>query len=51
MCEPPDRGRIVKRSIPTLIIDKYKVDEEEKGRKRGAESDGVGACKSLSWVS
>lgn len=23
LCEQPDRGRVVKGSIPTLIIDKY----------------------------
>lgn len=34
LCEQPDRGRVVKGSIPTLIIDKYKGDGGERGRKR-----------------
>lgn len=33
LCEQRDRGRVVKGSIPTLIIDKYKGDGEERGRK------------------
>lgn len=37
LCEQPDRDRIVKGSIPTLIIDKYKVEGGEQGRKRGRE--------------
>ena len=47
LCEQPDRGRVVKGSIPTLIIDKYKGDEGERGRKREAESGGVRACNNI----
>lgn len=51
LCEQPDRDRIVKGSIPTLIIDKYMVEGGEQGRKREAESSGVSACNNIFWVS
>lgn len=41
LCEQPDRGRVVKGSIPTLIIDKYKGDREERGRKRERQNEVV----------
>lgn len=33
LCEQSDRGRVVKGSIPTLIIDKFKRDGGEMGKK------------------
>jgi len=47
LCEQSDRGRVVKGSIPTLIIDKYKGDEGKGGRKKEAEAGGVSACNSI----
>lgn len=47
LCEQPDRGRVVKGSIPTLIIDKYKGDRGEREERESAESGGVSACNSI----
>lgn len=38
LCEQPDRDRIVKGSIPTLIIDKHKVEGAERGAERESEA-------------
>lgn len=51
LCEQSDRGRVVKGSIPTLIIDKYKGDEGKMGRKKEAESGGVRPPNSIFEVS
>ena len=47
LCEQPDRGRVVKGSIPTLIIDKYKGDGGEREERESAESGGVSSCNSI----
>lgn len=46
LCEHPDKERIVKRSIPSLIIDKHKGEGCEQGSKRKADS--CGTCNSIS---
>lgn len=49
LCEHPDEDRIVKGSIPSLIIDKHKEEGCEWGSQRKADSCGVNACNHISW--
>lgn len=48
LCEHPDKDRIVKGSIASLIIDKHKEEGCEQGSRRKADSCGVNACSSIS---
>lgn len=54
LCEQSDRGRLVKGSIPALIIDKYKGVESKRERAEEGErheSGGVSTCNSIFLVS
>lgn len=51
LCEQPDRGRVVKGSILTLIIDKYEGDRGEREERERQRAVGVSACSSIFWVS